>query len=57
VRDAERPSHVELREQLRAIDGTYGDAPSTSLLPAAARLLSEITLLRDSTSVSRYVRA
>ena len=49
MRDAELPSHVELREQLRTIDQTYGDVPSTSLLPAAARLLSEITLLRDAT--------
>jgi transcriptional regulator with XRE-family HTH domain len=49
VRDAELPSHVELRERLRTIDRTYGDVPSTSLRPAAARLLSEITLLRDAT--------
>jgi transcriptional regulator with XRE-family HTH domain len=49
MRGAQLPSHVELREQLRTIDRTYGDVPSTSLLPAAARLLSEITLLRDAT--------
>lgn len=49
MRDAERPSHVELREQLRTIDRTYGDVPSTSLLPAVARRLSEIRLLRDAT--------
>jgi transcriptional regulator with XRE-family HTH domain len=49
MRDAELPSRVELREQLRTIDRTYGDVPSTSLLPAAARLLSEIRLLRDAT--------
>lgn len=39
--------HVELREQLRTIDRAYGDVPSTSLLPAAARLLSQVTPLRD----------
>jgi hypothetical protein len=49
MRDSELPSHVELREQLRTIDETYGDVPSTSLLPVAARLLSEIALLRDAT--------
>ena len=47
--EAELSSHVELREQLRTIDRAYGDVPSTSLLPAAARLLSRITLLRDAT--------
>jgi len=50
MRGAELRSPGELREQLRAIERSYGHVPSTSLLPAAARLLGEIALLRDTTS-------
>jgi tetratricopeptide (TPR) repeat protein len=42
---ADLPSVVDLRQALRAIDRSYGDAPSTSLLPVASRHLSEIALL------------
>jgi tetratricopeptide (TPR) repeat protein len=36
-----------LRDGLQAIDRTYGDAPSTSLIPAAGRHLAQIALLSD----------
>jgi hypothetical protein len=53
-RDATLPSGFdELREQLREIDQTYGDVPSTSLLPAASRILGAIVLLRDTFRVGR----
>lgn len=42
---ADLPSLVDLREGIRAIDRSYGDAPSTSLLPVASRHLGEIALL------------
>jgi transcriptional regulator with XRE-family HTH domain len=43
----------ELREELREIDRSYGDVPSTSLLPAASRLLGAIVLLRDTFRIGR----
>jgi hypothetical protein len=45
INPAELPTLTELQQSLRAIDRSYGDVPSTSLLPIASRHLSEIALL------------
>jgi tetratricopeptide (TPR) repeat protein len=44
---AELPSLDDISEGLRALDGAYGRAPSTSLLPAASQHLAQIGSFRD----------
>jgi tetratricopeptide (TPR) repeat protein len=46
-RRAQLPGLTDLREALRTLDGAYGRAPSTSLLPAASQHLGQIGAIRD----------
>lgn len=56
LRPVELPDLARIREGLRALDGAYGRAPATSLLPAANYHLGEIGALRDSRPTSSLVR-
>ncbi len=43
----ELPSLAGIRHGLRTLDGAYGRAPSTSLLPAASQHLGQVGAIRD----------
>jgi hypothetical protein len=52
MRLAEQPSLSDVRESLRILDGVYGRAPATSLLPAASQHLGHIGALRSTSLAS-----
>jgi tetratricopeptide (TPR) repeat protein len=56
ARRPELPNLSDLRQGLRSLDGAYGRAAATSLLPAAGRHLGQIELLRGTTRAARFRR-
>jgi tetratricopeptide (TPR) repeat protein len=48
LRQVAPTSFAALQDGLRALDGAYGRAPATSLLPAASQHLAEISTIRGS---------
>jgi tetratricopeptide (TPR) repeat protein len=53
---AELPSLDDIRAGLRTLDGAYGRAPSTSLLPAASQHLGQIAAIRNARLTSSVRR-